>query len=176
MPKTRIRVGPFRSWGIVIALGLVAVGCGGSNTQPSPTVINVQGLWRGNWAATSCTATISAECEFLLQIAPQILVSLHQDGNRIGGFISFAVTEANVSGTITTDNALELSGAGNFVPGYRPVTVSNFHATVVDGSLIGTFVFTMTGTTAAPAGATTTMVEGTLRGVRLYSTNPDLPI
>ena len=92
---------------VLLVCSLALHGCGGSNTTPSPTPLNLAGTWTGTWMFVSGGATVSDTVTLTLSQNPtgdSVGGQWSATGNAAGN-VSFAPT-ASFTGTITISQTL----------------------------------------------------------------------
>jgi len=129
-----------------LALTVVALIISGCGSPTSPSVPQVQGLWKGFWVQQTCTATgvytAAGTCQFIQSGLLQL--NLTQSGDTVQGTIGLGgLAVVPVSGQIGANGLLTLNGQGTDVSQTNLITISDWHA-MVNGASMTNCAFTCT--------------------------------
>lgn len=133
--------------GVAVALALLAAGCGDDGpTQPTRVRVNYQGQWTGDYSVSACTATGAAFTGFCTDgfrvgnIYPMTL-TLTQANDAVSGTLQLGTINYPVSGPVSADGRLLLTGAATVVQGATQAQ-----------STLGNWSTTLSGTTSMVGG------------------------
>jgi len=126
---------------------ICAAACGAeSPTAPTPQPpTSLLGAWLGNYFVSSCNETGSAIGTGFctnLGIGGRLSYTPTQTGSTLGGNLTMGAFTLPVSGSVTTDNVVSLSGSGEVVSG-ATLSLNAFRATVSGNAMTGTMTFTI---------------------------------
>jgi hypothetical protein len=154
----------------IFTIAVLTMTVSACSSPTSPSVAYVQGFWKGEWAASTCTVTGSVATSICINPRGTFNLRLTQTGQSARAFAYICGSETNsLTGTVAAEGTVKLSGE-DVVPSYSPIKVS-LDMTVTVNSMTGSFDCTLQlGGTAGAA-----VMTGSLNNVTLTSRDPNVP-
>ena len=150
------------SLALTLCSGFVLTACSSDATAPSPQPVSLTGAWNGSDRFTTCTGGVDPRtCGRLNGQTGAVKLTLSQTGATVAGTLTADViapgstnnpflttTSIPVTGTVTTDGAMRLSGSATIDQtafGVETATLSNWTSTLSGTDMVGQFQATVSG-------------------------------
>lgn len=142
---------------ILASVYLCTIACGSSGViptapTPQPVIPTITGQWSGTYTVTNCTESGAAvgACANIQRVA-SLSFTPTQTGSNLGGTLNIGSLPVSVTGNVTSDNVVSLSGSAD-VSGLV-FALTQWRAVMTGSQMAGTMAFTIS--TVSPSGLVT---------------------